>query len=248
MSETGSWSTGPGILRRAANWKNLRFYRKSDALYQLTAAFCRRFFPAKGNRTVDQMVQAARSGKQNIVEGCEAGVTSAETELKLLNVARASLQELREDYADYLKEHGLERWEAGHPRYEGLLAFCRERNDLADYEPLFEKADAEELANLALTLCHMTDRMMSCYLAQKEAAFTEEGGIRERMTAARLGRRQSQNEEIAELRAENRRLREEKQRLQEKLDQLERLGRLEQLENLEEENPFRTRNEPKEQT
>ena len=218
----------PRILRRAANWKNLRFYRKSDALYQLTVAFCRRFLPAKGNRTVDQMVQAARSGKQNIVEGCEAGVTSAETELKLLNVARASLQELREDYADFLKERGLGRWEAGHPRYEGLVAFCREHNDLANYEPLFGKADAEELANLALSLCHMVDRMMSTYLAQKEKAFTEEGGIRERMTAARLGRRRTQNEEIAALRGEIERLRRENTMLKEKLEQLERLEHPEQ--------------------
>jgi four helix bundle suffix protein len=237
--ERNSWEKGPGILRRAANWKNLRFYRKSDVLYQLTVAFCRRFFPAKGNRTVDQMVQAARSGKQNIVEGCEAGVTSAETELKLLNVARASLQELREDYADYLKEHGLERWEAGHPLYEGLLAFCRERNDLADYEPLFEKAGAEELANLALTLCHMTDRMMSHYLARKEAAFTEEGGIRERMTAARLGRRQSQNEEIAALKEENQQLRKQLKRALEQLERLEQLG---------DGGQFRTRDENEEQT
>lgn len=218
---------GTGILRRAANWKNLRFYRKSDALYQLTVAFCRRFFPARGNRTVDQMVQAARSGKQNIVEGCEAGVTSAETELKLLNVARASLQELREDYADFLKERGLARWEAGHPRYEGLVAFCREHNDLADYEPLFEKGDAEELANLALSLCHLVDRMMSIYLSQKEKAFTEEGGIRERMTSVRLGRRRTQNEEIAVLKAEVERLMGENTMLKQKLEQL---GRLEQLE------------------
>ena len=193
----------PKILRPQTNWENLYFYQKTVVLYQMTYVFCRRFLPAHGDRTVDQMVQAARSGKQNIVEGFADGVTSTEMELKLLNVARASLKELKEDYIDYLRSRGLARWGAKHPRYDGLLKFCRAHNKLADYEPFFEKWTDEELANCANTLCHMVDKMMATHLKQKESDFTENGGIRERMTAARLGRRQTQNEEIAALKAEN---------------------------------------------
>ena len=190
----------PRILKNQTHWEGLYYYRKSVVLYQMTVAFCRRFLPARGDRTVDQMVQAARSGKQNIVEGLADGVTSTEMELKLLNVARASLKELREDYLDYLAAHSLPRWEPGHPRYDALLAFCRAHNDLADYEPHFAAWTDEETANCAVTLCHMVDKMLTTVLARKERDFAENGGIRERMTAARLGRRQTQNEEIAALR------------------------------------------------
>ena len=197
------------ILRPQTNWENLYFYQKTVVLYQMTYVFCRRFLPKHGDRTVDQMVQAARSGKQNIVEGFADGVTSTEIELKLLNVARGSIKELKEDYLDYLRSRGLTLWGAKHPRYDGLLRFCRAHNALADYEPFFAKWTDEELANCANTPCHMVDRMMATCLAKKEKDFTENGGIRERMTAARLGCRQTQNEEIAALKAENASLRRE---------------------------------------
>lgn len=187
------------VLKKQTNWENLYYYRKTVVLYQMTVVFCRRFLPKYGDRTVDQMVQAARSGKQNIVEGLADGVTSTEMELKLLNVARASIKELKEDYLDYISAHSLVRWQAGHPRYDSLLAFCREHNDLEEYEPYFTKWSDEEIANCALTLCHMVDRMMSTTLELKEKDFVENGGIRERMTAERLGRRQTQKEEIAAL-------------------------------------------------
>ena len=197
------------VLRAQTNWERLYFYQKTVVLYQMTYIFCKRFLPKHGDRTVDQMVQAARSGKQNIVEGCADGVTSTEMELKLLNVARGSIKELKEDYLDYIRSRGLTLWNAKHPRYDGLLKFCREHNALEDYEPFFDKWTDEELANCANTLCHMVDRMLTTHLAKKEADFTENGGIRERMTAARLGRRQTQNEEIAALKAENASLRRE---------------------------------------
>ena len=197
------------VLRAQTNWEKLYFYQKTVVLYQMTYIFCQRFLPKHGDRTVDQMVQAARSGKQNIVEGCADGVTSTEMELKLLNVARASIKELKEDYLDYIRSRGLSLWNAKHPRYNGLLSFCRAHNALEDYEPFFSKWTDEELANCANTLCHMVDRMLTTHLAKKEADFTENGGIRERMTAARLGRRQTQNEEIAALKAENASLRRE---------------------------------------
>jgi four helix bundle protein len=95
------------VLRTQANWKNLWFYQKTVVLYQMTFVFTKRFLPSYGDRTVDQMIQAARSGKQNIVEGSADGVTSMELELKLLNVARASIQELLEDYEDYIVKHNL---------------------------------------------------------------------------------------------------------------------------------------------
>jgi four helix bundle suffix protein len=191
----------PTVLKNQTKWEALYYYRKSLVLYQMTVVFCRRFLPKCGDRTVDQMVQAARSGKQNIVEGLADGVTSTEMELKLLNVARASIKELKEDYLDYISAHSLVRWEAGHPRYNPLLAFCREHNDLPDYKPHFTKWSDEEMANCAVTLCHMVDKMMTTTLEKKQRDFVENGGIRERMTAARLGRRQTQNEEIALLKA-----------------------------------------------
>ena len=194
------------VLKNQTKWEDLYYYRKSLVLYQMTVVFCRRFLPKYGDRTVDQMVQAARNGKQNIVEGLADGVTSTEMELKLLNVARASIKELKEDYLDYIAAHSLVRWTAGHPRYNPLLKFCRAHNDLSDYEPYFMKWSDEELANCAVTLCHMVDKMMTTTLEKKQKDFVENGGIRERMTAARLGRRQTQNEEIAALKAKVARL------------------------------------------
>ena len=156
------------VLKNQTKWEDLYYYRKSLVLYQMTVVFCRRFLPKYGDRTVDQMVQAARSGKQNIVEGLADGVTSTEMELKLLNVARASIKELKEDYLDYIAAHSLVRWEAVHPRYNPLLAFCRAHNDLADYEPYFTKWSDEEIANCALTLCHMVDKMMTTTLEKNK--------------------------------------------------------------------------------
>ena len=189
------------VLRKQNRWEGLYFYQKSNVLYQLTFAFTKRFL-TRGDRTIDQMVQAARSGKQNIGEGSADGVTSMEMELKLLNVARSSIKELKEDYEDYLASRHLSRWKAEHVRYDGMLKFCRQHNTIADYEPFFEKWTAEEMANIALTLCHMVDRMMTTYQKQLEQEFVTEGGIKERMTAARLGYRTNQKEEIAQLKQE----------------------------------------------
>jgi len=201
------------VLRKQTNWKNLWFYQKTVVLYQMTYVFTRRYFPAYGDRTVDQMVQAARSGKQNIVEGSADGVTSMELELKLLNVARASIQELLEDYEDYLPAHGLAKWTAGHSRYEAMLAYCRSHNYLGDYEKYFEKWNDEEMANIAISLCHMVDKMMMTYQKKKEEEFITEGGIRERMTAARLGYRTNQRQTIEQLLREVERLKQENEQL-----------------------------------
>ena len=200
--------TAKSIFKKTANWRNLHLYQKSDTLYQLTVVFCRRFLPAYGDRTVDQMVQAARSGKQNIVEGSEDGKTSTEMELKLLNVARASVGELREDYEDYLKSHSLNQWDKHNPRFSGMLTFCREHNDYVDYESLVEKMSDEEFCNMAITICRMTDKMLVSYLEYLENRFVTEGGIKERMHSARTGFRQEQDAKMAALEQENRRLKE----------------------------------------
>jgi four helix bundle suffix protein len=218
------YNTKGTVLKKPVVWKNLYFYRKSDAIYQLTVDFCKRFLPAHGDRTVDQMVQAARSGKQNIIEGSEDGMTSSEMEIKLLNVARSSLQELREDYVDYINTHQLVLWSADSERQRRLRDFCHSHNDFQDYAPLAERMNDEEFANLLLTLCHQTDKMMCAYVEKLEQRFVTEGGIKERMHAARTGYRKSQDEHMAQLEEENQRLKAEIERLKKRLEAIEGQG------------------------
>ena len=191
------------ILKRQRPWRDAYFYQKSETLYQLTYCFCRRFLPAHGDRTVDQMIQAARSGKQNIIEGTEDGETSSEMHIKLLNVARSSIQELREDYRDFLLSRHLCIWDDRHERYASMRRFCRQHNRVEDYQPYFEKWNGEEMSNIALTLCYMTDTMLNHHLQALEKEFVEQGGIKERMYAARTGFRQAQDAELARLRQEH---------------------------------------------
>lgn len=203
------------VMRKAVVYTELRFYKRSDVLYQLTQVFCQRYLPRYGDRTVDQMIQAARSTKQNIAEGSTDGQTSTETELKLLGIARGSNQELLEDYQDYLKRKGLAEWFGRNERFDRLHRFCQEHTLWEDYRPLTERMNDEELANMAICLCHQVDKAMAKYIERKDREFTTEGGIRERMTAARLGQRETQRQiierqaaEIATLRRENDRLKE----------------------------------------
>lgn len=214
----------PSILRKKTVYTELHFYRKSDVLVQLTKAFCDRFLPKYGDRTVDQMVQAARSIKQNIAEGLTDGQTSFEVEIKLLGIAKGSNQELLEDYQDYLKHHNLPEWaEAGNPgnsgqpgrasyyaeRFNRLRTFCKEHSDDAAYHLYYQRWTDEEMANCAICLCHMVDKAMTTFIEKRDREFVEQGGIRERMTAARLDRRGTQKEiieaqaqEIAQLKAQ----------------------------------------------
>lgn len=216
------YNTKGKVLKKAVVWKELYFYRKSDTLFQLTVEFCHRFLPAYGDRTVDQMIQAARSGKQNIVEGSEDGQTSSEMEIKLLNIARGSLQELRADYNDYLNTRHLTSWPANSERQQRLREFCHSHNDYSDYEPFVNKMSDEEMANMALTLCHQTDKMMCAYIEKLEKQFVTEGGIKERMYAARTGYRQEQDARMKALEAENAAL---KQRIAELEQKLRETGR-----------------------
>lgn len=196
-------SSLPQAMRMGNRWDTLRFYRKSDALYQLTFVFCERFLPKHGDRTVDQMVQAARSGKQNIVEGTEDGKTSTEMELRLINVARASIGELREDYKDYIGAHGLTLWQRGHKRFQQMQDFTKSHNNATDYLPYAHRWTAEEFCNICLTLCYQCDAMINAYLRYLDKLFVTEGGIKERMYAARTGYRKGQDERMRQLEAEN---------------------------------------------
>lgn len=213
------------MLKQQANWDALFFYQKSDVIYQLTFAFCDRFIHLYKDRTRDQVIQAARSCKQNIVEGLADGVTSTEMQLKLLNVARASLKETREDFEDYIKSRHLLFYRKGEERYDKMLTYCRYHNKLEDYEPFFFKWTDEEMCNCAITLCHMVDKMLMSFLAKLDREFVTEGGIKERMYKARTGYRQKQDERLKQLEEENPRLIKQilelKEQLEEQKKQLE---------------------------
>lgn len=198
-NHTGRKEEFQSIFRRVPKWQDLWFYQKSEVLYQMTFVFCERFLPKFGDRTVDQMLQAARSGKQSIVEGSEDGKTSTEMELKLLNVARSSIGELRQDYEDFLKSRNLHIWNREDTRFQPMQEFTKAHNTLADYEPFFQKWSAEEMANVGLTLCYQVDTMMNKYMEGLERTFVTQGGIKERMHQARTGYRQQQDERLAEL-------------------------------------------------
>lgn len=184
------------FLRQQKDWTRYYFYQKSEVLYLLSYYFTEKYMHRYKDRTVDQMVQAARSGQQNIIEGKSDGVTSMETEIKLLGIARGSIQELCKDFDDYLNTRHLERWTPKHARFDALIAFCRTHNRKEDYEPLFPCYNEEELCNLGITLCTQVISMMTSHLESLQKSFVEDGGIRERMTAARLGLRTNQKETI----------------------------------------------------
>lgn len=210
------------IFGKVANYKELHVYQKSEVLVLLTDVFCKRFLPLYGDRRVDQMNMAARCGKQNIVEGCEEGLTSSKMEVNLVNVGRASFQELREDYEDYLKRNNLPIWDKDHPRFDGMVNFCRQNNRWEAYQELASKLSAEEFCNMALSLCHITDKMFDGYLKHLEKRFIEEGGIKERMHAARTGYREGIDRRLRELEAENQRLKAENEELKSKLSRADR--------------------------
>ena len=207
------------VLKNVRPWRDAFYYQKAETLYQMTYVFCQRFLPAYGDRTVDQIVQAARSGKQNIIEGTEDGTTSTEMHIKLLNVARSSLQELREDYRDFIISRNLTIWTVGHERYTRMREFCKTHNRIEDYQPFFHKWNEEEMANVALTLCYMTDTMLNHQLKALEEEFVTQGGIKERMHAARTGYRKEQDAEFSRLKTEVVALNQEIERLKNLLSQ-----------------------------
>ena len=157
-------------------------------IYQLTFNFCNRFLQ-KGDRTIDQMIQAARSGKQNIVEGCAASPTSAKTEIRLINVAKASLKELLEDYEDYLKTRHHHQWEKGSHEYEVMRQLGREHNDAEFFMNLAASRPPETIANMLIILINQADYLLFKQLERLENDFLEKGGFSERMTKMRHTKR-----------------------------------------------------------
>lgn len=179
----------PKIVLPHGGYRSLIVYKKSDVVYQGTVTFCRRFLPARGDRTVDQMTQAARSCKQNIAEGSSASGTSKETEIKLTNVARATLDELIEDYLDWLKAHDAPVWPASDEKAKAARDFAVKHAEWEAWKPIFETRPPETLANLMLTLCHQTRYLLDKMIAAQEEDFKKHGGVRERMHAARTAAR-----------------------------------------------------------
>lgn len=183
---TVSSTNPPGFLPPHGNYQELLSYQKAEVVYDLTYRFCQRFLN-KGDRTIDQMVQAARSGKQNIAEGSKAAGTSKETEIKLTNVARASLEELLVDYRDFLRVRDFPLWEKDskqarflrnlgnkpHVPFEAFREFCETR-------------PAKVVANIAICLIHQANYLLDRQIRRLEQDFVKEGGVRERMTRARL--------------------------------------------------------------
>ncbi len=174
-----------GFLPSHGNYRELLSYRKAEILFDITFRFCERFF-RKFDRTVDQMIQAARSGKQNIVEGSKASLTSTQTEIKLTNVARASLEELLVDYEDYLRVRDLRLWDKESPEAMFVRKLGRNPNETYDtYREFCETRSAEVVANIAICLNHQANYLLDRQIRRLEQDFIKEGGIRERMTAAR---------------------------------------------------------------
>ena len=197
----------PSVLRKTVVYQELYFYKRSDILYQLTVAFCHRFLPKYGDRTVDQMVQAARSTMQNIAEGSVDGQTSVETELKLLGIAKGSNHELLGDYQNHIKTHNLAEWWGANKRADKLHEFCTNNTKAEAFQPFFERWSEEEMANCAICLCHMIDKGLTTYITNRDREFVEQGGIKERMYAARTGYRAEQEAKMKRLEEENARLR-----------------------------------------
>lgn len=174
------------------NYRNLIVYQKSECVYDITYYFAHKYLD-KRDRTIDQMIQAARSCKQNIAEGSSTSSTSKETELKLMNVARASLQELLVDFEDYLRVRNMEQWEIGSEKAAKTRRICATHNNSAYYREAITLRSDETIANIAITLIHQTDVFLRKLINKLKADFVENGGIREEMYKARVEWRKRNN-------------------------------------------------------
>ena len=189
---TQSPQTSPvTFLPKHGHYRNLRVYQVTEMVYDITYYFTQHYL-SKGDRTVDQMVQAARSGKQNIAEGNQAAATSSETEIKLTNVAKASLEELLDDYEDYLRVRNMQQWGPLHPRYEKMRQYARSEEIKKEYAATIQRMNDEEIANLCITLIHQAIYMLHKLLVTMQTRFVKEGGIKERMYQSRINYRNNQ--------------------------------------------------------
>lgn len=175
----------PDFARSKTSYRNLYAFQKAEAIYDLTYFFLEGHI-AKADRTHDQMLQAARSGKQNIVEGRADAAASAEMEIKLYGVARGSLHELLNDYEDYMRTRRILRWDMRHPRFTNLRQTCLNNNGTEFYMSLAPKMNDEELCNLIVTLIHQTISMLNKMIELVKDDFLKNGGIKEQMFKARL--------------------------------------------------------------
>lgn len=175
----------PGLIGPHGGYRELKSYQNAEIVYDATVRFCDRFVDRR-SRTHDQMVQAARSGKQNIAEGSMASGTSKKTELKLVGVARASLEELLLDYQDFLRQRGLAVWLKNHPTAQAVrkLVYASNRS-YGTYMPYIEEAPPEVAANTLICLINQTNYLLDQQLRQLEQQFLEEGGFTERLYRAR---------------------------------------------------------------
>ena len=172
------------FLRQKGNYRDLIAFQKAECIYDITFFVAHRYLSI-GDRTVDQMVQAARSGRQNIAEGCQAGTTSAETEIKLLNVAKASLHELLLDFEDYLRVRELSIWDINSEKSVKTRRICANHNDSAYYRDAIKVRSDETICNIAITLIHQVDLLLKKYIDRLQEDFVKNGGIKEQMYNAR---------------------------------------------------------------
>ena len=177
------------LLKPRGDYQTLLSFQKAEVVYDITFRFAHKFL-SRGDRTIDQMIQSARSGKQNILEGSKAGTTSKEMEIKLTNVGRASLEELLADYRDYLRVRDLPLW----PKDSKEAIYVRDLGRTSPqtfevYREFIETRPAEVIANIAICLIHQTNYLLDQQLKTLEKEFIEQGGLRERMTKARLNYR-----------------------------------------------------------
>ncbi|MBE0596008.1 MAG: four helix bundle protein [Desulfuromonadales bacterium] len=191
----------PATLRPSGGYRRLRSFQVAEIIYDGTVSFCNRFV-SKRSRTHDQMVQAARSGRQNIAEGSRASATSSQTELRLVNVARASLDELLLDYEDFLRQRGLPQWGKDDPQSRSVRAVGRfptdppdrtDRSEVKAYHPWLTHIDPAIAANALICLIHQANYLLDRQIASLERQFIEEGGYSERLAAARRENRGKQD-------------------------------------------------------
>lgn len=178
-------NSGQEIIVPHGGYRKLKSYENAEIVYDATVIFCKRFIDP-WSRTIDQMVQAARSGKQNIAEGSMASGISKKTEIKLVGVARASLEELLLDYQDFLRQKGLLLWSKEHPKVQEIrkIAYLENRSYMT-YKTYIEDSDEETAVNTMVCLIHQTNYLLDQQLRQLEKQFIEQGGITERMYKAR---------------------------------------------------------------
>ena len=181
-----------GFIPPHGHYQELLSYKKSAIVYSATVKFCERFISIK-DRTYDQMVQAARSGKQNIIEGSKASGTSKETEIRLTNVARASLEELLEDYKDYIKNRKEVIWDkdSREALYVRKLAYSKDESYENTYEQFIETRSGVVCADIILCLIHQCNYLLDQQIRRLEEDFIKNGGLRERMYQARKNYREN---------------------------------------------------------